>query len=171
MKLEYEDLELLALFTAALGENSSEVEKAFDSAVAMAELSDYQKSQLSDFLSKWVLDSSTANNELVSRFQVSSWKYENDRVRARTVLWDIASIGFGNKSALEFAQSFASYAKIDRSVLLEFTDILQTKSALRSSRSWANEELGVDEADRITAQCGADWEILKRSIGDLIDLG
>lgn len=259
MKLEYEDLELLSLFMATFGLNSAESEKAFSSAVAIAELSDWQKKQLYEFRAKWtgycgtvsnatiavgglpvtapvagtvtrlcvsdgarvsqgqpvvIIESmkmelevkasgdgevsylvqagetvssgtilatiggsvqtfsgGAANKELFSRFQASSWQYENNPERARTVLWNLASIAFDNKSALECAQSFAAYAKIDRSVLLDFADSLQTKSALRSSRAWAKEELGIDEADCVAAQCGTDWEIIKRSIGDLIDLG
>lgn len=169
MKLEYADLELLALFAAAFGLHSAEAEKEFSVAVAMAELSDWQKNQLADF--RKTLNAGAASGELLSRFQSYSYQYENDAERARTVLWSMASIGFGSKNALENARSFASYAKLNGSVLLDFTDILQTKSALRSSRSWATEELGADDADTIASQCGADWEVLKRSIGDLIDLG
>ena len=171
MKLEYDDLELLALFAAAFSIKSAEAEKALSAAVAIAELSDWQKNQLATFRSKSDLSASAAKGELLSRFQSSSWNYANDAERARTVLWNMASIGFGNKNAVETAQIFANHAKINKSVLFEFMDILQTKSALRAKRAWAKDTLAANEADEIAEQCGEDWDVLKRNIGDLIDLG
>ena len=93
--------------------------------------------------------------------------------RGRTILWNLVSIAFGSKNdyALSFIQEFASRMHIDAAVAAEFTDTLEAKAALRSMRSWAQSALSADEAAEVAAQCGEDWNALKMSINNLIDLG
>lgn len=201
MVLDYDDVEFCTLFMTAYKISGEKAEKALQGAVTIAELTDWQKQNLSEFRSQWG-NQAKAKEKLLSRFSRYSQNYadnvrwaelfsrgtsadistesvkrarriQTEETRSRTILWNLVNIshGSGSKAAVSFMQDFAGQMGIDRSVIQDFEDTLQAKDTLSAMRKWAKNTLDAGSAAKIEEQCAEDWRVLKMSINNMIDLG